>query len=314
MSSSQRISGPGAGGRRRRRSRSRGRRPPAPRRAPPRAAAPASRRRGLAVGEHEQPLPVALRLLDVVGGEDHRRAALGEGGDELPEARPLPRVEPDAGLVEQQRDRRASRPIAMLIRCWLPPESRATSSPRRSRSPVSSSISSTASRGSVVLLEPREQQQVLLHRQPPVERRLLRHPARRRRAAERTSPASASAIPARIDSRVVFPAPLGPITATSSPARAAKVDPSQSFALPIALDQPSCLDGGTPLSRSIAANATRRASGRELGVARETELAHPPSLPRIALRCPFQAPACAGCAAPRPCAAWSARPSCRLAT
>src|ERR671911_1200516 len=29
----------------------------------------------LAVGEHEQSLPVALRLLDVVGGEDHGGAA-----------------------------------------------------------------------------------------------------------------------------------------------------------------------------------------------------------------------------------------------
>ena len=59
----------------------------------------------LAVGEHQQPLPVALGLLDVVGGEDHRRAAAGEGRDELPEARPLARVEADAGLVEQQHHR-----------------------------------------------------------------------------------------------------------------------------------------------------------------------------------------------------------------
>src|SRR6185436_21195480 len=58
----------------------------------------------LAVGEDEQAVAVALGLLDVVGGEDDRRPALlGERRDELPEPRPLPRVEADAGLVEEQR-------------------------------------------------------------------------------------------------------------------------------------------------------------------------------------------------------------------
>ena len=65
----------------------------------------------------------------------------------------------------------------MLTRCWLPPESRATSSPRRSSSPVSSSISRDRRLGVVVALEAGEEAQVLLHREPPVERRLLRHPA-----------------------------------------------------------------------------------------------------------------------------------------
>src|SRR6188472_2450051 len=59
----------------------------------------------LAIGEHEQAAAVALRLLDVVGGEDDRRTPLGEGSDELPEPRPLPRVESDARLVEQQGNR-----------------------------------------------------------------------------------------------------------------------------------------------------------------------------------------------------------------
>src|SRR6266487_3763096 len=64
----------------------------------------------LAIGEDKQPLSVALRLLDVVGGEDHRRAAVGQRRDELPEPRPLARVKADAWLVEQQRDRPRQQP------------------------------------------------------------------------------------------------------------------------------------------------------------------------------------------------------------
>src|ERR1044072_6098460 len=56
----------------------------------------------LPIGEHQEALAVALRLLDVVGGEDHRRAAPGEAGDELPEASALARVKSNARLVEQQ--------------------------------------------------------------------------------------------------------------------------------------------------------------------------------------------------------------------
>src|SRR5687767_1143205 len=57
---------------------------------------------GLAVGEDDQATAVALGLLDVMGGEDHRRARGCEPVDELPEPLALARVEPGAGLVEQQ--------------------------------------------------------------------------------------------------------------------------------------------------------------------------------------------------------------------
>ena len=56
----------------------------------------------LAVGQDQQSLAVALRLGDVVGGEDHGRAAAREIEDELPEALALARVEARARLVEQQ--------------------------------------------------------------------------------------------------------------------------------------------------------------------------------------------------------------------
>ena len=65
----------------------------------------------------------------------------------------------------------------MLTRCWLPPDSRPTSSSARSSSPVWASIRPHGLFGIGELLEPREQPQVLGHRQLRVERRLLRHPA-----------------------------------------------------------------------------------------------------------------------------------------
>ncbi len=113
----------------------------------------------------------------------------------------------------------ASRPIAMLIRCWLPPESVPTWSSARSASPVCSSICST--RRVDVGDRPRAGRtggRFSRDGEPPVERRLLRNPADLA-AGTSIEPASGSRIPARIESSVVLPAPFGPITASSSPAR-----------------------------------------------------------------------------------------------
>ena len=119
----------------------------------------------------------------------------------------------------------------MLTRCWLPPESVPTWSSRRSTS--AGLVEHPRDRGVDVLdpLEPGEQAQVLGHGQAPVERRGLRHPADLARARD-TAPASGSRIPARIESSVVLPAPLGPITASSSPARAVNETPRRAARSP----------------------------------------------------------------------------------
>ena len=72
------------------------------------------------------------------------------------------------------------------------------------------------------MLEAGEQQQVLAHAEPPVERRLLRDPGD---TVSVTSPESGSAMPARIESSVVLPAPFGPISATTSPVPTSKSTP-----------------------------------------------------------------------------------------
>ena len=70
-------------------------------RRPARARA-AGRRTRLAVGQHDQPVGVAVGLLDVVGGVEDGGALPGEAEDELPEALALARIERRARLVEQQ--------------------------------------------------------------------------------------------------------------------------------------------------------------------------------------------------------------------
>ena len=133
----------------------------------------------LAVGEDQQAAAVALGLLDVVGGEDHRRPAPGELADELPEPRPLARVEADAGLVEEQRDRPREQPdrnVDPLLVAAREPRDRLAAAPGEARK-----LEHLLDRGARVLvsLQPREEQQVLLDREPSVERRLLRDPADR---------------------------------------------------------------------------------------------------------------------------------------
>src|SRR3954452_16423154 len=56
----------------------------------------------LAVGEHQEAPAVALRLGEIVGGEDDCGPAAGESQHEVPEPLALSWVEPRAGLVEQQ--------------------------------------------------------------------------------------------------------------------------------------------------------------------------------------------------------------------
>ena len=131
---------------------------------------------------------------------------------------------PTLGSSSSSTAGRASSPIAMLIRCWLPPDSLATISPRRSPSPVNSSISSTAPRGSSRFSSRANSNRF----SSTVNRRYSAaccgtHPTSP--LGDSTVPASGFSVPARIDSNVVFPAPFGPITATSSPGRAAKSTP-----------------------------------------------------------------------------------------
>ena len=86
---------------------------------------------------------------------------------------------PTLGSSRSSATGRESSPIAMLTRCWLPPESRATDL----AAPLAEArqLEHLLDRGVRVLvpLQPREEQQVLLDREPAVERRLLRDPADR---------------------------------------------------------------------------------------------------------------------------------------
>src|SRR5919109_3406012 len=131
---------------------------------------------------------------------------------------------PALGSSSSRTAGRASSPIAMLIRCWLPPDSVPTWSSRRPPSPVWSSISSTVASTSATCSKCANR------------RRFSATVSRRYSAAccgiqpispgrRLTVPSSGRRIPARIDSRVVLPAPLGPITASNSPRRASKLKP-----------------------------------------------------------------------------------------
>ena len=182
----------------------------------------------LAVGEDEQAVAVALGLEQVVGRVDHRRPGAGEAEDELPEPLALARVEPGRGLVEQQhrgRGEQADRDVdPLLVAARERPDLivAALAQVGLVEHPLDRALDV------VDLLEAGEQAQVLRDREPPVERRLLRHPADLA-GERRPRPASGSRIPARIESSVVLPAPLGPITASSSPGAAAN-DTSRSAA------------------------------------------------------------------------------------
>ena len=144
----------------------------------------------------------------------------------------------------------ASRPTAMFTRWRLPPESLPSSSRARSRRPVCSSIRVDRRLRVGDLLQPREQPQVLGDRELRVDRRLLRAPSRPRAAARETSPASALSSPPTIDSSVVLPAPLGPITATSSPSAASKLTSRSATRSPKRLVTPRTFTCATVLPRA----------------------------------------------------------------
>ena len=131
----------------------------------------------LAVGEHQQAVAVALGLEQVVGREDHRRAAAGQGQHELPEALALARVEAGRGLVEQQHGGRREQPdrdvhpllVTARERCDLVVA--AVGQTGLLEHPLDRRVEVRDP------LEAGEQAQVLGHRQPPVEARRLRNPA-----------------------------------------------------------------------------------------------------------------------------------------
>ena len=120
---------------------------------------------------------VALRLGDVVGREDHGRAAAGEAEHELPEALALARVEAGRGLVEQQDRGLGEQPDRdvdpLLVAARERPD--LVVAPLGERGLLEHPLDRRLD--VVDLLEAGEQAQVLGHRQAPVERRLLRHPA-----------------------------------------------------------------------------------------------------------------------------------------
>jgi hypothetical protein len=86
------------------------------------------------VGEHEQTRSMPLRLADVVGGEHDRGAVRLQAGDELPQA--LARLGVAAGASRSSTSGSPSSATATFTRWRLPPESRPTRAPARSRSPV----------------------------------------------------------------------------------------------------------------------------------------------------------------------------------
>ena len=127
-------------------------------------------------------------------------------------------------------------------------------------------------------------------RELAVERRLLGHPADLARADATTLPASGRWIPARIDSSVVLPAPLGPMTATSSPRPGAQRDAAQRRALAVALRRSLERPRGVAQRSAVQRSPHRRArlaamnrSRREAPLRRRRGRRHRPA--HAAARC-----------------------------
>jgi porphobilinogen synthase len=197
----------------------------------------------LAVGEDKQALPIPLRLLDVMGGEDHRRAALGEPRDKLPKPRPLTRIEPYARLVQQQHNRarqQANRNIDPLL---IPPGQLGNDLPPPLLQSRQLEHLLHSRPRLLMLLQPSKQQKVLLNRQPPVERRLLGHPAnipvgRTHLASIRLQHSGKN----REQSRLA--GAIGPNDPDKLTGVGREADPFKSFPLPVPLDQPPRFHGG----------------------------------------------------------------------
>ena len=156
--------------------------------------------------------------------------------DELPQALALARVQRRRGLVEQQH-RRLGRadPTAMLTRWRLPPDSRANLVVGAIGQPGLVQHARHRRVGVADALQAGEQAQVLGHRQLGVDGGLLRHPADLARRPAAPCPSSGGWMPARIDSSVVLPAPLGPMTRHQLAARGLERHAAQRVALAEAL-------------------------------------------------------------------------------
>ena len=104
----------------------------------------------------------------------------------------------------------------MFTRCWLPPDRRPTSSSARSPRPVCSSIPSTAAGTSSTFSSRANRRRFSATVSFEYSAGCCgTHPTCS--ADGDTLPLLGTSAPARICSSVVFPAPLGPMTATSSP-------------------------------------------------------------------------------------------------
>ena len=131
----------------------------------------------LAVGEHEQPVAVALGLEQVVGRVDHGGSGPGEREDELPQPLALPGIEARGRLVEQQHPGLGDQPDRdvhpLLVAAREGPDLIVASfaEPGLLEHPLDLALDVGGA------LEASEQAQVLSHRQPAVEAGLLRHPA-----------------------------------------------------------------------------------------------------------------------------------------
>ena len=137
----------------------------------------------------------------------------------------------------------ASSPTAMLTRWRLPPDSVPSSSPARLAEAGLLEHPRHDGVGVGDALQAREQPQVLGHAELGVDRRLLGHPADLARRCGSPCRWSARCSPARIDSSVVLPAPLGPMTATTSPGVRLEADVAQRLARAVALRHGRGRDG-----------------------------------------------------------------------
>ena len=105
----------------------------------------------------------------------------------------------------------------MFTRCWFPPERRPTSSSARSSRAVWASIAATVRSGSTIFSSRANSRRFSATESFEYSAGSCGTQPKRLSGARATSPSLGSSTPARIDSSVVLPAPLGPMIATTSP-------------------------------------------------------------------------------------------------
>src|SRR5215211_8663639 len=158
---------------------------------------------------------------------------------------------PALGSSSRSTSGLASRPIAMFTRWRLPPDSSATWSRARSRRPVSSSIRPTAAAGSATRSRRANRSRFSSTVSFPYRATCWGTQPTSPRGLP-TVPSSGRWMPARIDSRVVLPAPLGPITATSSPRPALSDTPRSAWRSPKRFTRPLASSTGAAVASSMA--------------------------------------------------------------